>query len=975
MAGNQLRKVPLVNDVSTKPAPGDSDHICEPRGIFLSMPKLSRLLAAALWVLAIQPPPTAAQELDLRPDAPLPIDPRVRVGTLDNGLRYYIRVNGRPEQRAELRLVVNAGSVLEDDHERGVAHFVEHMAFNGTRNFERQALVEYLEGIGMRFGPDVNAYTSFDETVYMLTIPTDSQEIVQTAFQILEDWATGVLFDPEEVDKERGVVIEEWRGGRGADARIQDEQFPVLLAGSRYAERLPIGLPEILETVSSETLRGFYQRWYRPDLMAVVAVGDFDPDEIDALIRRHFGRVPRPAEPVELPRFPVPGHSATRFHAATDPELSLTRVEILTKLGPRETATVSDFHRSLIEGAFNGMLNQRFGEITQKPNAPFLGAFSGRIGFLATADVYVLGAVVPEGGVTRGLHAVLTEAARVSQHGFTESELERHRLNQLRGLERAYAERERTNSEVYADGYVNHFLRGSAIPGIEWRYAAAQRLMPEITVSEVDRLAGDWITEENRVILVSAPEDEEAELPSERELRQVLTTVAGASVDPYDDATPDAPLVAQPPAPAAIVAETVHEEVDVVEWRLANGVRVLLKTTDFRDDEVLMRAWAPGGTSLAPDDSVLAATLATQIVTSGGAGQFSLTELQRVLAGKAVFVSPWIGGLEQGFNGSASPQDLETLFQLTWLYFTAPRKDSEAVGAMLDRVRAVLVNRGREPDAVYGDTVSVTMAQYHPRSQPPAIAAVDAMDIDWAMRFYRERFSDAAGFTFVFVGNLDRAALRPLVQTYLGGLPSTGTVESWRDTGVRPPDGMVEKVVRQGIEPRSHTQIYFTGPTVHNRENNYAMRSLADVLRIRLREVLREDLGGTYGVQVSGNIEWRPEERYTFRIAFGAAPERLDELVAVAFEEIARLREEGPREQDLSRVREIQRRERETSLRENGWWLNQIASYDRLGWILGEIVTYERLIEGLTADLVREAAREWLRAESYVRVSLFPREN
>lgn len=931
--------------------------------------RLVKLVGCALLLAAQH---LGAQASALGPDSPLPIDPQVTVGTLENGLRYYVRANERPENRAELRLVVNAGSVLEDSDQQGLAHFVEHMAFNGTENFQRQELVEYLEGIGMRFGPDLNAYTSFDETVYMLTIPMDDPEVLTTAFRILADWSSNLLFEREEVDKERGVVIEEWRGRRGAGARIADLQFPVMLEGSRYAERLPIGQREVLETAPHETLKSFYERWYRPDLMAVIAVGDFDATAIEALIRQHFAHLQAPTPEAERPLHDVPVHERTRFHAATDPELPVTRIEIMHKQPASQPTTALEFRQSLVERAFNGMLNERFNEITQKPNAPFLGAFSGKSGFVRPTDVYILGAVVADGGVERGLEAVLAEAERVARHGFTAGELDRYKLNLIRSLERAHAERERTNSAVYADAYISHFLRGSPIPGIEVEYQLAQLLVPGIQLEEVDRLAREWITEQNRVVMVSGPEKEDAELPDEAALRRVLEAVATADIEPYEDTASDDPLLAAVPAPGDIIEELHHEGVDVVEWRLGNGVRVLLKATDFRDDEIVMRAYGPGGTSLAPDEHALSAGFAVPAVQTSGIGTFSAVGLQRALAGKSVRVAPFITGLEQGFNGNSSRADVETLFQLVHLYFAAPREDPEAVESLIERQRALLANRSMDPMAAFGDTVQVTLTQHHPRTRPMTVERLEELDVDYAHAFYRDRFADASDFTFVFVGNLDLDALRPLVQTYLATLPSTGRADSWRDDGVRPPDGVVERVVRQGLEPRSTTRIVFHGPIDYSLDASHVVQSLAGVIRIRLREVLREDLGGTYGVQVGATTRQQPDERYTLTISFGADPERLDDLVAAAFQELELIRSEGPSEQDMQRVREAQRRERETSLRQNGYWVGQIGAYDRSGHDLIDILSYEDRVEALTADMVRDAARALLRMDNYVRVSLFP---
>ena len=914
----------------------------------------------------------AAQGPTADPQAALPFDSAVSMGTLPNGLRYYVRYNPEPQERAELRLVVKAGSVLEDDDQLGLAHFVEHMAFNGTEHFEKQELVDYLEGIGMRFGPDLNAYTSFDETVYILRVPTDSAELVTTAFQILEDWAHGLNFDPEEIDKERGVVVEEWRLGRGAGARIFDKQFPILFQGSRYADRLVIGKKEILESFEHDAAKRYYRDWYRPDLMAIIAVGDFEVSTIEALIRRHFAAIPTPANPRVRPTYPVPDHDETLFAIGSDPELGFNNVGVYWKQDLRETQTLAAYRESIVESLYNQMLNQRLFELAQQADPPFLGASSGQGRFLGPKEVYFLGAGVADNGIERGLATLLTEAQRVDRFGFNESELEREKRELLRAIEQIYAEREKTESSNYASEYIRNFLYDEPIPGIAHEFQLHKQLVPGVGLEEVNRLAREWITDRNRVILVSAPEKEGNRVPGEQELLEVFASVEASEVTAYEDAASDAPLVPRVPQPAAIVEADEIAEIGVWRWELANGVRVLLKPTDFKDDEILVRAWSPGGSSLAPDEAYVAATTATAVITQGGAGEFNLIELQKALAGKAVRVSPYIGSLDEGFSGSVSPSDVETLFQLIYLHFSAPRRDSTAFASFKSRIQAFLANRSADPIAAWRDTVSVTLSQHHFRSRPPSQQLYDEMDLDRSYEFYRERFADASDFTFVLVGSFDPDSLKPLVQTYLGGLPSSNRQETWRDERVVPPEGVITREVFRGIEPKSQTQIIFTGPFEWTRKNRHLISSLANVLRIRLREVLREDMGGTYGVGVGGNGSRDPRQEFSFSISFGSAPERLAELSSAVFQEIEKLKRDGPSQQDVDKVKEMQRRARETDLRENSYWLSQLIAADRYDIDPRNILTYETLIDALTIEDLRDAANLYLPTDNYVQVSLYP---
>ncbi|MBE0594166.1 MAG: insulinase family protein, partial [Gemmatimonadales bacterium] len=843
---------------------------------------------------------------------------------------------------------------------------------NGTAHFPKQDLVAYLEGIGMRFGPEVNAYTSFDETVYMLTVPTDSAGLLETGFQVLQDWAAHQLLDHGEIDLERGVVLEEWRLGRGAQARMQDRQLPVIFQGSRYAERLPIGTRESLETFTYEAVERFYHDWYRPDLVAVVAVGDFEPAAVEGFVREYFSSIPPATSPRSRPVFDVPDHEETLFGIATDPEATQTQVSVYFKQPRRPHDTHAAFRQWFVEALYNQMLNQRLFELTQKSDAPFLAAFSGQGSFVRSKEVYALGALVREGGVVLGLEAVLTEAERVAQHGFTASELERTKREFLRGMEQAFAEREKSNSASYAGEYVQHYLTGEPTPGILYEYRLAQEYVPTIQLEEVNRIAREWIVDRDRVVVVSAPEKADVPVPDEATLAAAFATVGSQTVTAYDDVVTDVPLVTVDLPLAPIVREDTVSALGLTVWRLANGVRVMLKPTDFKDDQVLFRAWSPGGTSLASDEGYLPAATATSAVTVGGAGQFSLIDLQKVLADKAVSVSPYISSLYEGLTGSASPRDVETLFQLIYLYVTAPRSDPEAFEAYRSRIAAFLENRSRSPESAFQDTLQVTLAQHHPRAMPLTPDRIAQMDLDASFAFYRDRFADVGDFTFVFVGSFEVATLRPLVQRYLGALPASGRIETWRDDGIEPPAGVVRRTVERGVEPKSETVIVFTGAIDDTRENRYALQALEEVLRIRLRERLREDLGGTYGADVSSGASRFPDREYTLRISFGSDPGRVEELTGVVFEEIESLQQLGPTAEELEKVREIQRRDRETSLRENGFWLGQLVLYDQLGLDPRDLLSFDGLIRNVSVEQIRTAAIRYLRQDNYVLVSLFP---
>ena len=905
-------------------------------------------------------------------DAKIPFDEALKVGHLSNGLRYYIRTNQRPEKRASLRLFVRAGSLQEDEDQQGLAHFVEHMAFNGTRHFEKQELVDYLESIGMRFGADLNAYTSFDETVYMLQVPTDDDEILAKAFLILEDWAHGIAFDAEEIDKERGVVVEEWRLGRGAGARIRDKQFPLLFKDSRYAERLPIGKPEVLENAPYEAFKRFYRDWYRPDLMAVVAVGDFDAEKIEEMIRSHFSKLENPENPRERVIYPVPDHEETLFSSLTDPEIPNTTVSVFYKLPKQELGTFGAYREGLKEGLYSAMLNARLAEITQKSDPPFLFGYAAKTDLVLSRAVYSQGAAVAEGGVERGLEAVLVEAERVDRHGFTQSELDRAKKETLRGYEQLFRERDKTPSPALASEAGRNFLQGEPIPGIAAELAMAQRFLPEITLEEVNELAKAWISEENRVILVNGPEKEGAVLPSEEGLLAVFESVEGRDVEAWVDQTLDEPLVAEEPAGSEILEEKRIEEIGVTEWRLGNGLRVVLKPTDFRNDQVLLRATSPGGTSLVSDEEFTSASFATSIISESGYGAFNSIELNKALAGKVVRGGPTLGELSEGFRGSASPEDLETLFQLVYLAFTAPRYDPEAFQSLMSRFSTVIENRLSDPGTVFSDKLTEVMTGDHPRRRPPSAEMLAAIDPEKALAVYRDRFADASDFTFVLVGNFEPAKIRPLVGKWLGGLPSSGREESWRDVGVRDPDEVVKFEVRKGLEPKSQVRILFTGPAQWTRDASYDILSLAQILRLRLREVLREDLGGTYGVGVSGSISRRPRQEYGMRVSFGCDPAEVESLLEALFAEIESIRKNGVEQSYLDKVKESVHRQREVDLQENSYWLSMLGNYYTYGQDPRWILEVEKVIDEVTLERVHEAAKKYLAPERYVLGVLYP---
>ncbi|HSA56725.1 MAG TPA: insulinase family protein, partial [Gemmatimonadaceae bacterium] len=672
------------------------------------------------------------------------------------------------------------------------------------------------------------------------------------------------------------------------------------------------------------------------------------------------------------PLMPVPAHDSTLITIATDHEQQISAIQVLYKHPVARLEQIGDYRTLLVRRLYNQMLNGRFNDILRQPSAPFVGASSSYGAFVRSSDAYLLAAAVEDGGIVRGLEAILREARRVDQHGFLPAELERAKASLLRSLETAFLQRDQAESGPLADEYVQHYLVQEPSPGIAWEFETAKRVLPEVKLEEINTLGRRWISDANRVIAVSAPNKPEAKVPTEAELLAVFRRVEGEVVTAWTETVSDAPLVATPPAPGRIVQESRTEELDLTDWRLSNGVRVLVKPTDFKADEILMTAWSPGGVSVVSDEDYVAASLATFAAERGGVGEFNAIELGKKLAGRRAGASPSIGTLNEGFSGGGSPRDLELMLQLVYLKMTAPRRDSAAFEALRAQFLPFLANRATDPEQVFGDTVNVTMGSNHPRSRPLTPEMITGVQFDRAFEIYRERFADASDFTFVFVGAVNVDSLRPLAERWLGALPALNRREQWRDVGMRVPTGVVEKIVRKGVEPKASSVIFFTGPTAFGPETRYALRSLSDLLEMKLTETLREALGGTYSVGVGGQASKFPREEYQVAISFGSSPEKADTLWRAIQDVIENVKSNGVTEADVQKVREQQLRAHEVSLKENSYWASNLRARHENGEDPKGLLTYETLINGLTGEQIRDAARRFLDMQRYARFVLLP---
>jgi len=905
----------------------------------------------------------------------MPVDPEVLVGALPNGLRYYVRANGKPAHQAELRLVVKAGSVLEDDDQQGVAHFVEHMLFEGTRNFPRQGIIQFLSALGLGIGPDANAATGYNETQYTLRVPTDVPGVLDRALLVLEDWANAATFDQDAIDRERGIVLSEWRMHLGAEARTQEKILNAQLQGSRYADRQPIGRPEIIERVQREQLVRFYRDWYRPDLMAVIVVGDVDRAEVSRMITSHFSSLTSPSPARLRPTFDVPDHAGTRYAVVTDKETRATAIELSNLRPARNQGTVGGYRDIMRDQLFADMLGDRLDELTQAASAPFLQAAADRELFpiARTRDEARLQALISNDGAARGLEALVTELQRVAQFGFTATELERAKQTMMAGSERVVTESPDRMSASRADEYTRNFLEDEALPTI-WQELAFHRLfVPDITLAEINALTSDWFPEANRLVVLSAPDGAGVQLPNETQLAAVVGAASAKRVERYVDAAAGKSLMDAPPARGSIVKATTRSD-SITEWTLSNGATVVLKPTKLREDQILFRAVAPGGTSLASDTDFSAARSADDVITASGVGKFSGPVLDRILAGRALTVRPFVGEIEEGMRGGSTPQDLEMMMQLLYLRFTQPRADTAAFAAMSGQAKSLLANQQASPDVVFDETIDTTLSGNHPRRRPETPASVDQWNLDKSLAFYKARFADASNFTFVFVGSFTLETMKPLVETYVASLPATRAHESWRDLGIRPPTGIIDKTVEKGLAPKSQVAIILTGPFQYDDAHKLALHTVTMMLESRLFDTIRQELGETYSITATPTSQKFPTPEYSIRIEWTSAPERTAAVVRRVMDEIAFVRNATFGPGQVTAIRGILRREFDKNSVDNVYFLNQISRryQDGEGESVAAVDKQPEQIDQLTGEMLQQAAKTYLSVDRYVKVMQVP---
>ena len=921
------------------------------------------MLACTAWVSAQTP-------ADLK--TPLPLDKAIRTGTLPNGMTFYIRKNSEPKDRAMLRLAVKAGSIDEADDQRGLAHFVEHMNFNGSKHFPPGELVKYLESIGAQFGPHVNAYTSFDETVYMLDVPLNKAGALGKAFEAMSDFAGGATLDSTEIDKERGVVLEEWRGRLGASERMLQPQMNALFGGSKYTSRNPIGTPENLKSFPHQRLRDFYRDFYRPDRMAIIVVGDIDPQDVETQIRANLGTLPA-VPPAAHPPAAIPTHQETRYAIVMDREAQGSSVTVYHKRPKRDLVTMGDYRQSLVQSLMYQMLNARLSEISRQPNAPFIAASGGDDTLGQTLEAFVVSARVQDGTTARGLNALAQELARVRQHGFGEAELARAKASMLARYERSYNERDKAESPDLADELVRHFLVAEGAPGIEFEFDMVKKFLPTITAAETAAVGREFITENNRVVLSTAPEKAGLAPVTEASLRTALSDGLAASVEPWKDAIAGRELISKAPTPGTVKSRREIPEIGVTVLTLSNGVEVWLKPTTFRNDQISFTSYSKGGLSLATPDDYFNASLATSLVGLGGVGGFTPVDLGKLLAGKLAGVSPSVSTYTHGMGGSTTPRDLETALQLLYLQFTAPNHDPASFNLLKQRLEASLANQAQNPGSVFGERARCVNTVNHYTCKTIKLEDVPKLNADRMYAFYQQLYANAADFTFFMVGSFKVDDVVPLLNKYVASLPSKGSsTAKLNDLKLQFPDKVVREVVYKGQDPRSQTVMSFFADTKLDELETHRLQAATSVVENRLREILREQLGGTYSVGV-GYSNTSPVPGYgTTTVQFGSSPENVEKLQAAVMAELDKLRKEGPTAADVQAVKEAEKNGIEEGLRENGYWQGSLQTLHLLGRDPKGILRRIERADSLNQQNIHDAIKKYFPVERSTVVTLMP---
>ena len=906
----------------------------------------------------------------------IPLDPSVRTGTLSNGMKYYIKKNVKPEKKVEFRLAINAGSINEDEDQRGLAHFMEHMNFNGTKNFPENKLVDFLQSIGIKFGQHLNAYTSFDETVYMLPVPLDKPGNLDSGLKVMEDWAFNALLTDKEIEKERGVVLEELRLGLGADKRMLDQYLPKLAYNSRYADRLPIGKKEILQNFKPEALRRFHKDWYRPDLMALVVVGDINVDEMEQKIKANFSKYQNPANARKRVDYEMPNHKETLISIATDADATSSSAQFYIKDdGPaKPDVTVNDYQKSIVEQLAATIVNNRLQELTNSEKPPFIFGYVSHSNFLRTKDAFQAYAMTKEGEQKNALKVLLEEVERAKRFGFSQNELDRAKSETLSNLEKSYNNRDKTESARLVMEYVRNFLNQEPIPGIEWEYELHKKYLPSVTLDQVNNILKNYIKDDSRVIVVTGPKKENAVLPTDAQLLATVDDVKNAQLKPYEDKAAIKTLVEPFKSNGKIVKTEADAKLGTTTFTLSNGAKVTYKKTDFKEDEIVFSAISLGGSSLISNEDIEKTQWAFPALSESGFNKYSKNDITKFLSGKQVSVMPYVGGISTGFNGNSTKKDFETLFQMIYGYFTNLNYDEASYNSYKAKQQGFLDNLLANPQTYFQSEVQKYLNQKNPRffGILPDAKAWEKTSYKLAYDIYKKSVANAGNFHFYFVGNVDENQIKQLSEQYLASLPSTKKSETYKDLGYRPLFTSTEKVIKKGKDPKSMVMIRFSGETKYNEQEDLAMRALGEVATIKIIEKLREDEGGIYGGGARGSLNKVPYGSYNFSINFPCGPENAEKLTKIALAELQKMIDNGPEQKDLDKFKEGEANDDVTNMKDNNYWLQNITSYQTQGGDKYSVLNYLTKVKALTVKDLQSVGKKYLTEKNRMVFTLMP---
>ncbi|MES2276235.1 MAG: insulinase family protein [Bacteroidota bacterium] len=903
----------------------------------------------------------------------IPADPAMRTGKLANGFTYYIRNNGEPQKRVLMYLVNKVGSVLEDDDQQGLAHFMEHMNFNGTRHYPKNQLVDYLQKAGIRFGADLNAYTSFDETVYELPIPTDDPTMTASGIKIMRDWAQDATLDPAEIEKERGVILEEERLGKGASDRMARKFYPMMLNHSRYADRLPIGTDNVLINFKPDAIKRFHADWYRPNLQALIVVGDVNVDETEKMIRQQFSDLKNPA--IERPRtvYNIPLTGQKQFLIVTDKEKPSTEIEVLYKHKKHALITQADYleaiKRALLTQLFAG---RRYGEVSQINSPAFNNMGLNVQSLLGELDALAFDVTPKPGQLQQGFEQAWQILEKVKRYGFTQTELGRAKENYLRSLEKGFKEQGKSPSINYVKEYQELFLHGEAAPGIAWEYDFVKKHLNEVTLTDITTVMNEYLQSKDIDILVLAPESAKDNLPDEAIINGWINTISKGAMAAYKDDVLSQPLLAIKPKAGKVVSKAYIPQINTTTLTLSNGVKVVLKPTDFKNDEIRFTAFSPGGTSLYNDKDYDNAANAAPLISRFGLGSFNPVQLSKALNGKALNVAASINLRSENINGNTSVADLETALQLVYMQFTQPRKDTVLFNTIINAAKDALANRYAEPNNVFADTIARVMGNYNFRNTPSTVERLNNISLQKAYDIYKDRFADASGFTFTFVGNFEIAAITPLLEQYLGSLPSLHRNEQARDLGIHIPPGIITKKVLKGSEDKALVRLVISGDYEFSQVNNLLLNALGSTLQIKLLQHLREEESEVYSPSVQASYNKQPKARFAIIITFGCAPKNVDHLINMVEIEMAGLRENGAEADDIQKYKASYQKSLELALKDNATWLAYLSGQYENQEPLLQILNSAASLEKINTASLKAAANVFLNGGNMISFELLP---